>query len=109
MLQNIYYMQEMKRKAGMNDVDELMDEDADYNSDEDEDYIGSSADNLKVFCVSSTEYQKMKNIIPSDGTPTVRNPPFQNALVQPKQWMEESNKVTQCWKGINVLIYVKMK
>lgn len=58
----------MKRKAGnVSNLEELEDDDL-YNSDED---IGNSAENLKVFCVSATEYQKMRNIILNDGPPTV--------------------------------------
>lgn len=63
--------QEMKKKAGMCDVEE-MDDDL-YDSDNDDDDIGNSAENLRVFCVSATEYQKMRNIIIDDGPPTVCN------------------------------------
>lgn len=63
----------MKRKAGnVSNLEELEDDDL-YNSDEDDEDIGNSAENLKVFCVSATEYQKMRNIILNDGPPTVSN------------------------------------
>ncbi|XP_048745844.2 uncharacterized protein LOC125658551 isoform X2 [Ostrea edulis] len=62
-------LREMKKKAGMCDVEE-MDDDL-YDSDNDDDDIGNSAENLRVFCVSATEYQKMRNIIIDDGPPTV--------------------------------------
>ncbi|XP_061188894.1 uncharacterized protein LOC133197070 [Saccostrea echinata] len=63
-------LREMKRKAGMSNVEE-MDEDDLYNSEDDDEDIGSSAENLRVFCVSASEYQKMRNIIIDDGPPTV--------------------------------------
>ncbi|XP_062582804.1 uncharacterized protein LOC134244562, partial [Saccostrea cucullata] len=63
-------LREMKRKAGMSDVEEMDDDDL-YNSEDDDEDIGSSAENLKVFCVSANEYQKMRNIIIDDGPPTV--------------------------------------
>nr|XP_034336655.1 uncharacterized protein LOC105330416 isoform X4 [Crassostrea gigas] len=64
-------LREMKRKAGnVSNIEELEDDDL-YNSDEDDEDIGNSAENLKVFCVSATEYQKMRNIILDDGPPTV--------------------------------------
>lgn len=61
----------MKRKAGnVSNIEEFEDDDL-YNSDEDDEDIGNSVENLKVFCVSATEYQKMRNIIVDDGPPTV--------------------------------------
>lgn len=66
-----FFIKEMKRKAGnVSNIEELEDDDL-YNSDEDDEDIGNSAENLKVFCVSATEYQKMRNIILDDGPPTV--------------------------------------
>lgn len=44
----------------------------DYDSDNDDEDIGSSASNLKVFCVSSVEYQKIKKILANNGPPVVR-------------------------------------
>ncbi|XP_021368917.1 uncharacterized protein LOC110460370 isoform X2 [Mizuhopecten yessoensis] len=65
-------LREMKRKAGLtNEDDEMEDEDQDYNSDDDDEEIGQTAENLKVFCVSSMEYQKMKNLLTNDGPPNV--------------------------------------
>lgn len=65
------FIKEMKRKAGnVSNIEEFEDDDL-YNSDEDDEDIGNSAENLKVFCVSATEYQKMRNIILDDGPPTV--------------------------------------
>ena len=68
----LFCLQEMKRKAGMTNPDDDEEDDDDlYNSDDDDDDVGSSADNLTVFCVSSVEYQKMKNILTNDGPPNV--------------------------------------
>ncbi|XP_033730770.1 uncharacterized protein LOC117320229, partial [Pecten maximus] len=69
-------LREMKRKAGLTNAeedDEMEDEDQDYNSDDDDEEMGQTAENLKVFCVSSMEYQKMKNLLTNDGPPTVFN------------------------------------
>ncbi|XP_060079931.1 serine-rich adhesin for platelets-like [Ylistrum balloti] len=63
-------LREMKRKAGLTNADEddeMEDEDQDYNSDYDDDEMSQTAENLRVFCVSSMEYQKMKNLLPNDG------------------------------------------
>jgi hypothetical protein len=65
----------MKRKAARTSVVEEMDDDL-YDSDNDDDDIGNSVENLRVFCVSSTEYQKMRNIIIDDGPPTVSDRVF---------------------------------
>jgi hypothetical protein len=60
----------MKRKAaGINGVEEI-DDDL-YDSDNDDEEIRNLAKNLNVFCVSSTEYQKIKNTTMDDGPPTV--------------------------------------
>ena len=53
------------------DDDEEEEDAADYNSEDDDEEIGSTADNLKVFCVSSTEYLKMTRKLPKDGPPQV--------------------------------------
>jgi len=65
----LVWIQEMKRRAGMLGDN---DEEEDLNSDDDEDDDGSTADNLRVFCVSSTEYQKLRNLLTDDGTAQVR-------------------------------------
>ncbi|XP_069113087.1 microtubule-associated protein futsch-like [Argopecten irradians] len=67
-------LREMKRKAGLTNADEddeMDDEDQDYISDDDDEEMGRTAENLRVFCVSSMEYQKMKNLLTNDGPPTV--------------------------------------
>jgi hypothetical protein len=47
-----------------------MDDDL-YDNDDDNDGIRNLAENLRVFCVSSTEYQKMKDKNEYDGPPMV--------------------------------------
>lgn len=61
------FIKEMKRKVGnVFNIEEFEDDDL-YNSDEDDEDIGNLVENLKVFCVSVIEYQKMRNIILDDG------------------------------------------
>ena len=62
----------MKRRAGMTETDDP-DEVDDMDDDNDDDNVGSSADNLRVFCCSATEYQKMSNLLTDDGPPQVGN------------------------------------
>jgi hypothetical protein len=38
----------------------------------DDSHLTNSCENLKVFCVSSSEYQKLKNKLTDDGPPKVR-------------------------------------
>ncbi|KAL5022560.1 hypothetical protein ScPMuIL_001715 [Solemya velum] len=66
-------LREMKRKAGLTTDDgyeEMLDDDY-YNDDDDDEEIGSTANNLRVFCVSAAEYQKMRNLRLTDGQSTV--------------------------------------
>jgi hypothetical protein len=71
-LEKSTFLQEMKRRAGMlSNDDEEEDLFSDDSNDDDDELIGSSAENLKVFCCSSTEYQKMKNLLTDDGPPQV--------------------------------------
>ncbi|KAH3768967.1 hypothetical protein DPMN_170188 [Dreissena polymorpha] len=63
-------LREMKRRAGMTETDDP-DEVDDVYDDNDDDDVGSSADNLRVFCCSATEYQKMSNLLTDDGPPQV--------------------------------------
>ena len=64
----------MKRRAGMMDAEEDEEDEDLFDEEEDDDEeIGSSARNLRVFCCSSTEYQKMKNLLTDDGPPQVNH------------------------------------
>ena len=40
--------------------------------DDDDSHLTNSCESLKVFCVSSSEYQKLKNKLTDDGPPMVR-------------------------------------
>jgi hypothetical protein len=60
----------MKRKAAGMSCKEEMDDDL-YDNDDDNDDIRNLAENLRVFCVSSTEYQKIKDKNECDGPPMV--------------------------------------
>jgi hypothetical protein len=63
----------MERKAKM--TQEEIEEDEEDNDDDDGDddsHLTNSCENLKVFCVSSSEYQKLKNKLTEDGPPMVR-------------------------------------
>ncbi|XP_070574602.1 myosin-2 heavy chain-like isoform X2 [Ptychodera flava] len=69
-------LKEMKKKAGLlpEDADIEDDEEEDefvYDSDDDDDEIVRTADKLKVFTVSSTEYLKLKDKLTRDGPPQV--------------------------------------
>ncbi|XP_071177089.1 titin homolog isoform X3 [Mytilus edulis] len=64
-------VREMKRKAKMTQEEIEEDEEDDYVSDEDDNDITRSCDNLQVFCVSSSEYQKLNNRLTDDGPPMV--------------------------------------
>ncbi|WAR13066.1 hypothetical protein MAR_027246, partial [Mya arenaria] len=66
-------LREMKRRAGILDTDDPEEEEDLYDDDsgDDDDDIGSTADNLRVFCCSSTEYQKMRNLLKDDGPPQI--------------------------------------
>ncbi|WAR13060.1 SLIP-like protein [Mya arenaria] len=66
-------LREMKGLAGIlksedpEEGDDIYDDDS---ADDDRD-ISSTTDNLRVFCCSSTEYQKMTNLLADDGPPQV--------------------------------------
>lgn len=63
----------MKRRAGMlGDNEDEEEEDLCDDDEEDDADIGSTAENLRVFCCSSTEYQKMRNLLTDDGVAQVR-------------------------------------
>ncbi|XP_052063102.1 uncharacterized protein LOC127702839 [Mytilus californianus] len=66
-------VREMKRKAKMTQEEIDEDEEDDYVSDEDDNDkdLTRSCDNLQVFCVSSSEYQKLNNRLTDDGPPMV--------------------------------------
>ncbi|KAK3100746.1 hypothetical protein FSP39_024595 [Pinctada imbricata] len=87
-------LREMKRRADMNttDFDEEDDDDL-YNSDEDDKEIGSSADNLKVFCVSAVEYQKMKNLLTNDGPPAVFSSEDETQIPALQQYVHQLTSV----------------
>ncbi|XP_045194118.2 uncharacterized protein LOC123549787 [Mercenaria mercenaria] len=84
-------LKEMKRRAGMLNDDD--DEEEDIYSDEDDDDVGSSAENLKVFCCSSTEYQKMKNLLTDDGPPQVFNSLEDTQIPALRQYVHEMTSV----------------
>jgi len=46
--------------------------DSDDDDDDDDIHLTNYCENLKVFCVSSSEYQKLKNKLTDDGPPMVR-------------------------------------
>jgi hypothetical protein len=63
----------MKRNAKMTQEEiEEDEEDSDDDDDDDDSHLTNSCENLKVFCVSSFEYQKLKNKLTDDGPPKVR-------------------------------------
>ena len=64
----------MKRKAKMiqEEIEEDEEDSADSDDDDDDSHLTNSCQNLKVFCVSSSEYQKLQNKQPEDGPPMVR-------------------------------------
>jgi hypothetical protein len=61
----------MKRKAEMTQ-EEIEEDEEDSDDDDDDSHLTDSCENLKVFCVSSFEYQKLKNKQTEDGPPMVR-------------------------------------
>ncbi|WAR13064.1 SLIP-like protein, partial [Mya arenaria] len=63
-------LREMKRQNGMLNTEDPEEEEDLYVDDSDDD-DGSTTNNLRVFCCSSTEYQKMKNLPAYDGPPQV--------------------------------------
>jgi hypothetical protein len=62
----------MKRKAEMTEEEIEEDEEDSDDDDDDDSHLTDSCENLKVFCVSSFEYQKLKNKLTDDGPPKVR-------------------------------------
>jgi len=58
----------MKRNAKM--IQEEIEEDEEDS--DDDSHLTNTCENLKVFCVSSSEYQKLKNKLTDDGPPKVR-------------------------------------
>jgi hypothetical protein len=62
----------MKRKAEMTQEEIEEDEEDSDDDDDDDSHLTDSCENLKVFCVSSFEYQKLKNKLTDDGPPKVR-------------------------------------
>ncbi|WAR13087.1 SLIP-like protein [Mya arenaria] len=62
-------LREMKRQNGMLNTEDPEEEEDLYVDDSDDD--DGSTNNLRVFCCSSTEYQKMKNLPAYDGPPQV--------------------------------------
>ncbi|KAL4234557.1 hypothetical protein ACF0H5_006198 [Mactra antiquata] len=79
-------LKEMKRRAGV--IDDQEDDIYDVDDDNDGD-VGSTADNLKVFCCSSTEYQKMKNLSSDDGPPVVFSEETDTQIPQLRQYVHE--------------------
>ena len=54
------------------DEEDSDEEDSDDDDGDDDSHLTNSCENLKVFCVSSSEYQKLKNKLTEDGPPMVR-------------------------------------
>ena len=52
--------------------EEIEEDEEDSDDDDDDSHLTNSCENLKVFCVSSSEYQKLKNKLTDDGPPKVR-------------------------------------
>ena len=53
-------------------IQEEIEEDEEDSDDDDDSHLTNSCENLKVFCVSSSEYQKLKSKQMDDGPPKVR-------------------------------------
>ena len=61
----------MKRRAGGSE--DTYDDEDEFESDSEDEDILKTTDKLKVFCVSSTEYLKLRKLLPrKDGPPQVR-------------------------------------
>jgi len=54
------------------EIEEDDEDSADSDDDDDDSHLTNYCENLKVFCVSSSEYQKLKNKLTDDGPPKVR-------------------------------------
>jgi len=54
------------------EIEEDDEDSADSDDDDDDSHLTNYCENLKVFCVSSSEYQKLKNKLTDDGPPMVR-------------------------------------
>jgi len=68
-------MQQMMRQSGQTaDTDDDEDQDVSDDDDDDDDGLRRTADNLKVFCCSSTEFLKLFGKLSKDGPAQVRLP-----------------------------------
>ena len=77
--------QEMRRQANLES-----DSDSDHNDEQVEEdgatyegEFGLSVENLKVFCVSATDYLKLKGKLPKDGPPQVMANSAVSVLLEP--------------------------
>ncbi|XP_052816315.1 uncharacterized protein LOC128242920 isoform X2 [Mya arenaria] len=90
-------LREMKRRAGMLVTDDPEEEEDLYDDDsgDDDDDIGSTADNLRVFCCSSTEYQKMRNLLKDDGPPQVFSDLTDTQIPALRNYVHEMTSIRQ--------------
>jgi len=98
----------MKRRAGMTAEGEDPDEEDDGLRDDDGDDdegVGSSAENLRVFCCSSTEYQKMRNLLTDDGPPQVRNSVMVISTHE-ESWQYVPTRLMPCFYAIICCIFL---
>ena len=83
-------MKEMKRKAKMIQEEiEEDEEDSDEEDGDDDSHLTNTCENLKVFCVSSSEYQKLKNKLTEDGPPMVFDSEEDTGIPDVRQYVQE--------------------
>ncbi|KAL3860607.1 hypothetical protein ACJMK2_010705 [Sinanodonta woodiana] len=79
---------EIKRQANR-----LPDADEDDDDDNDDDEVNKMVNSLKVFCCSSTEYQKLKEFTPADGEPTVFSSPEETEIPSLQAYVHEITRI----------------
>ncbi|KAL3860604.1 hypothetical protein ACJMK2_010702 [Sinanodonta woodiana] len=84
-------LKEIKRQA--NRLPDEDDDDDEEDDDEDAEEVNRMVNSLKVFCCSSTEYQKMKELIPADGEPTVFNSPEETEIPLLQAYVHELTRI----------------
>jgi len=68
-------MQQMMRQSCQSaDADDYDEDDSDVDDDDDDNGLRHTADNLKVFCCSSTEFLKLSGKLSKDGPAQVQIP-----------------------------------
>ncbi|KAK3603899.1 hypothetical protein CHS0354_042909 [Potamilus streckersoni] len=83
-------LKEIKRQANrLPGVDEDDDDEEEDDDDEDAEEVHRMVTSLRVFCCSSTEYQKMKELIPADGESTVFNSPEETEIPSLQEYVHE--------------------